>query len=369
PLNIIIVGAGIAGLTAAIGLRKDGHRVRVIERSALKSEVGAALTISPNACRVLLSLGLDLKKMRTVPASGSKLVHADQENLQLGGFRVNLGDATEKYGAPFVFSHRVDLHDALKSKALASDGEGTPVELVPGASVVSYDPEMGSVTTEDGTVYTADLIVAADGLRSKAHEYILGHKFPARPSKTTVMRFTLPTDAILADPSTAPLMEGGQDVLRAYVISDVNRYLLQYPCRDNLLQNFVAYDMNDTDNPDTDNWSLKTNREYLIRRMRGFHPAILALCERSDEVMPLWRCIDRDPLPKLQRGRLVVIGDAAHPMYPHQGQGAAFSIEDGGILGYLFSPACPVKDISHCLQLFEKIRLDRVSRMQVWSRL
>lgn len=110
-----------------------------------------------------------------------------------------------------------------------------------------------------------------------------------------------------------------------------------------------------------------SDRKHLLYRLRGFNAAITAVCQAASEVQPLWKCLDREPLPKLYGGRLLLIGDAAHPMYPHLGQGAAMAIEDGGILGVLLDH-CDASQISNRLELFQRIRHNRVSATQIIAR-
>lgn len=232
PLHIIVVGAGIGGLSTAIALRQSGHRVEVLERSAFKSETGAALTLYSNASRVLCSFGLNLFEIGAVPNRAYCRYQADA-TFDLKQTTISEhGEFAETSGAPHVFSHRADLHQALKDKAVSTEESGHPVKLLLNSAVVSYDPVEGSVTLQDGSILTADLIVAADGLHSKACAYILGYEFPSRPSKTTVIRFTVPSDLIRANPAIAPLLSGGNDTLRSYIVpGEKDRYLLQYPCR------------------------------------------------------------------------------------------------------------------------------------------
>jgi salicylate hydroxylase len=230
-LRILVIGAGIGGLTTAIALRKAGHIVTILEQSLIEKEVGAALTISPNATRVLISLGLDLQKARTVPWDWNRVLLVDESSTSELS-KLNVKVIACKYGSPCVSSHRVDLHEALMALALSEDSPRIPINLITGARALSVDPVAGSVTVEDGSVYSADLIIGADGVHSLARRFAAGFDSPPRPSKTTVMRFTVASDTIRNDPVMAPLLEGGENTLRCYLIpSDDTRYLLQYPCR------------------------------------------------------------------------------------------------------------------------------------------
>ena len=135
PLEIIIVGAGIAGLSTGISLRRAGHHVRILERSALNNEVGAAINVPPNASRGLLAWGVDPVASRFVPVQGIMngvgATLAPIMEAPLGGW------VTGVYGAPLYFAHRVDLHEALRALA-TGDGPGRPVDLLLETTVVSY---------------------------------------------------------------------------------------------------------------------------------------------------------------------------------------------------------------------------------------
>ncbi len=135
-LNVIIVGAGIAGLTAAFALRRAGHRVRIYEKSGMTNEVGAAINVPPNAARLLLAWGLDPEKERFVKAQSILIaVGATLEALDLNP----MGDRiAERYGRPFYLAHRVDLHDALRRMATGPDGHGEPVRILLRSEVVAY---------------------------------------------------------------------------------------------------------------------------------------------------------------------------------------------------------------------------------------
>ena len=228
-LDILIAGGGICGLSCAIALRRSGHTVRILERSQFTNEVGAAITIPPNASRVLRSWNLDFRSARMIPFNGVEHVAGESDTL------VKLGQHTfsnfeKNYGAPYLLSHRVDLHEALRQMAISPDGPGKPVQIINGAHITSYDAEAGSVTLANGSTLGADLIVAADGVHSIASKFIGNHR-PAIPSDTTVVRFLIPTSTLMADPATENLIT--QDGLASvYIAASRTHWLLRYPCRE-----------------------------------------------------------------------------------------------------------------------------------------
>ncbi|MCJ1247160.1 hypothetical protein MMC30_004372 [Trapelia coarctata] len=318
-MKVIIVGAGIGGLSAGIGLRRAGHDVLILERSSLAHEIGAAIHVPPNASRVLLQWGFNPERAmldRTRVAG-----NFDAKTLEAGSFRMEMGFVPAKYGYPWFLSHRVDLHNELKLLATSKDGLGTPVEIRTSSNVTTVDPENGIVTLQDSTTLSAHLIIAADGVHSASVAVVIGQPNPATPTGHSAFRFLIPTDAILEDPETRDFIkeEGSMKIF----IGEGKR-IVWYPCR------------------------------------------------RKAKDIKLWPLLTRNPLPTWHRSRLVLIGDAAHPMLPHQGQGGAQAIEDGAALGHIFaSNSLPVNPsaatIIQRLALFETVRKDRASIMQIFS--
>lgn len=135
PLDIVVVGAGIGGFASAIACRRAGHNVRIYERSSLNNELGAAIHVCPNASRGLLAWGLDPVESRFVQAKKSYRAHSDS---LVRFHETDEGYITEKYGAPWYFAHRVDLHMGLKKLATSDDGEGNPARVILKKEVTGY---------------------------------------------------------------------------------------------------------------------------------------------------------------------------------------------------------------------------------------
>ncbi|KAL5044358.1 hypothetical protein BDW71DRAFT_199045 [Aspergillus fruticulosus] len=333
-MKVIIVGAGIGGLAAGIGLRRKGHDVQIFERSSLLREVGAAINVCPNASQVLAQWGFDFKRSRMVTARSH--LRASGITLQTD-FTATYPDFTPLYGGPWLMAHRVDLHSELRRVAVDPEGLGKPVQLVLRAEVVDYDAQGGSITLRDGSTHHADLLVAADGVHSSAIRHVVGHPTPATATGWAVFRWLIPTEELEGDPDIAPLLKGALSV------------------RDGLSRPV--------------DWDRSADAEDVVAQYHDYHPDIVKIIRKATNIKR-WPLLYRDPVSTLSQGRLVLIGDAAHPMLPHQGQGGAQAIEDGAALGEIFAGIkdAPTKDEIHDrLRIFEKVRLRRVSAMQVLS--
>ncbi|KAK3373149.1 hypothetical protein B0T24DRAFT_250949 [Lasiosphaeria ovina] len=367
-LNVIIVGAGIAGLSAAISLRRAGHRVQVYERSGLDNEVGAAINVPPNAARVLLAWGLDPVAARFVQAQGI-LAAAGATLAQLD--LTPLGDwVAAVYGAPLFFAHRVDLHEALEALAAGRDGPGEPAVVHLESHVVAYNPEAPSITLADGTTVAGDVVVAADGIHSIGAEVVLGRPNPAQPQAlyNGCFRFLVTAAALDADADTRLWNDGGcrNGRMSIYMNGAKGNRLVSYPCRDHEVWNFVGIFHDDELAWATEeDWHAPVDKSHLLAAFPDFHPSLRAVLNKATDVKR-WPLLYRAPVASWTRGKMVMIGDAAHPMLPHQGQGGAQGIEDGIALGIALCGATP-GDLQQRLGVFEAARLHRASAIQVMS--
>lgn len=257
------------------------------------------------------------------------------------------------------------MHDHLKRLATSTAGEGTPANLHTASKVVEVDPDTGTITLENGTTDTADVVVGADGIYSLTRKYIKDAKLDS--SGKAAFRFLIPRVIAEADPDTKSLVER-KDTLAMWYLDD--RRIVMYPCNHNEMLNFVCI------HPDTeshaeqsDEWNKQGCIGQVLKVYQDFHPALKALISKVEtSTLKVWQLLDMETLPTWTKGKLVLLGDAAHPFTPHQGQGAAQAIEDAAALSVVLPRGTAPGAIPERLELYEKIRFERAHKIQDFSR-
>ncbi|ROV97046.1 hypothetical protein VSDG_04192 [Cytospora chrysosperma] len=362
-MEIIIVGAGIAGLGAGVGLRRAGHNVTILEQSSLLHEVGAAITIKPNATRVLQSWDFEPDKSGMVAIRKGSLIDGTNMQVLVPNY---YKDCESTWGLPMYAVHREDLHNQLRLLATREEGPGSPCDVRVRSKVVDYDAENGKVTTVDGEVLQADLVVAADGVHSAAVKHVLGDGvIEAGDTGWACMRWLVPRDEFLADPETAHMIQDSST--RYFTAAGGAAGLVWYPCRNNEVQNFLYLSREfDTSHVGEDFRAMVEPSMPLEYARKHFAPAVQTAIKKARDVK-FWKLVARGPIPKWHKDRLLLIGDAAHPMLTFQGQGGGQAIEDGAALGILLDQVHDKGMIEDRLQLFEQVRRNRGSALQVLS--
>jgi len=342
-MRVAIVGGGIGGLTAAIALRQHGQDVVVYEQARQIGEVGAGIGVAPNGLRIYEGLGLR-DAIETVAARyGDGSVYYRAEGEHIGD--MTTADSSGKY---FTLGlHRADLVGALAG-ALPADAIRTGHRL---ARLEEREDDV-LLEFEGGQTATADLVVGADGIHSVVRALVTEPTAPVY-SGSIAYRGLVPFDR-LGDwtPGVAQLWMGE------------GKHFLTYPVRSGELLNYVGFVPSDSHLRES--WSAAGDVDSLRADFAGWDPRVTQLLEQVEETF-WWGLYDREPLERWSGRRVTLLGDAAHAMLPHLGQGANQAIEDGITLAVLLGGLGDGR-LEEVLAEYERLRLDRTTRVQSGAR-
>jgi salicylate hydroxylase len=340
--SVVIIGGGIGGLFAANALIGQGLRVSVYEQASALGEVGAGVFVTPNAVRHLERVGLGpaVEKWGARVGPGSSYFRHDGTPIA----PVQVSDAN---GSACFGMHRADLVDFLAANL--------PAGIVhTGHRAIGFEQDGGvaRVKFTNGATVEAEVVVAADGIHSELRPYV----FP--PSKP-VFHGTISYRGLI---SRERLPSWPMD--RWQMWAGPSRHFLVFPVRHGTMVNYVGFVP--TDEEMKESWSAPGDPAALRREFEGWDPRIGNLLQQVDKTFR-WALYDREPLSTWTKGRLTLLGDAAHPMLPHLGQGANQSIEDGmalaTILAHVDTSAVPAS-----LHAYERLRRERVAQVQLGAR-
>lgn len=359
--QIIIAGAGIAGLTAALAFAVRGYPVHVFERAQRLDEVGAGIQLSPNATRILDRLGV-LPGLRHTAVRPDAVVLRDASSLaELG--RVQLGAAAEwRWKAPYLTAHRADLQSALLAHVAREPG----IQLVTGAAVrdVTQHPLGVTASVEIAgriSQITGMLLVGADGVWSDTRRLVCDEA-KSRFSGQVAWRRTVRAESP-AGSSLAGIGIGG--VVTAFLMPGF--HLITYPVRAGAALNLVAF-TNGSEIGET--WSGEMDTKILKNAMRRAAPVLLKLADDTGEWM-VWPIHTAWPGSSwTASGGIALIGDAAHAMTPYAAQGAAMAIEDAETLaGHVLARPDSVAAALAAWEKERRKRVDRVARRGSFNRM
>lgn len=342
PQKIVVIGGGIGGLYVTKALLSKGFEVQTFEQASALSEVGAGVYLTPNGVRHLQSVGLG----EAVANNGARVSDLSRY-FREDGSEISPVRTTDSSGLNGSYGmHRADLVSFL-ADSIPED----VVHLGHRAKTFSQDESGAHVTFENGLSVNADIVIAADGIHSTLRPHVWQQSEPVF-SGTCVYRGLVPRDLLKDWPVDEWHMWLGK-----------GKHFLTFPVRSGELVNFVGFVP--AEDLFKESWTAPGDPDQLREDFSGWDPRIETLLSHVESTFR-WALYDRNPLPSWTNGRLTLLGDAAHAMLPHLGQGANQSIEDGAALASILEKAGD--RIPEALAAYEDLRRPRVAEVQSGAR-
>lgn len=348
-LRVAVVGGGIGGLATAIGLRDQGAEVVVHEQAAALTGQGAGIAIGANGHRMLRELGITA----ALEGAAVRPARAEFRNWRTGrtmALHQLAAHYEERFGAPYWTVERAAVQQAL----LRELGEAQ-VRTGARASAVEQSARGAVIRFADGSEAEADAVVGADGIHSAVRNGVFGPD-EAVFSGTSGYRALVPMERL------GHVRELAEPVLWLWL--GPGRHFIAYPVADGTLLNFLAVV------PDrewtVESWATEGSATELLRAFEGWHPFVTEIIRASGRP-GRWALYDREPQRAWSSGRVTLLGDAAHPMLPHHGQGANQALEDAVVLARILGGA-DTEEVAQALRRYELARRPRTRMLQSGSR-
>ena len=356
--RLLVAGGGIAGLASALALAQRGHRVQVLEQAHSFSEIGAGVQLGPNVTRRLAALGVGLA-LRAAAAQPHELVVRSARNGARLAYMTLGSEMNLRYGAPYLCMHRADLHAVLRAAAQASGV--VELNIAARVSAIQTNGDLVVASSDDARTWQGDGLIGADGLWSTVRGNVVIGGGPPHATGHTAWRALVPQADL-----PAALRRN-----RVEVWLGPRLHAVCYPVRGGDVLNLVllAESPAAAQTGDARGWDQPATLAALEQATGGMGSALLTLLE----AMPAWggwSLHDRAPLTsaaQLARGRVALVGDAAHPMLPYMAQGAGMAIEDAVALAEALQAGGP-PDLPRALAHYAAARWQRNARVQARAR-
>ncbi|KAL6244664.1 hypothetical protein RBB50_008192 [Rhinocladiella similis] len=349
-LHVCVVGAGLGGLAAAIGITRAGHKVTLLEQAPQLGEVGAGIQIPPNTTKILASWGI-LPAIENVSVRPNNVVMRSYRDGKILSSQPLIPLCEDVYGYPYLHIHRADYH-----KILVDEARRLGVDIQLDSCVTGVDFEQPAVHIKNRSQpFACDLVIGADGLKSACREALLGRSDPPYLTGDLAYRITVPAEAMKAHPLLADLVAvpninmwlGPDSHVVCYLLKGGNLYNIVIASPDNLPE-FVSQQ--------------KADLEEMHALFRDWDPklrALLDLCKGTAK----WRLQNSREMRTWSHpsGRFTLLGDACHATLPYLAQGAAQAVEDAAVLARLFEKIEHKYQLADLLTIYEAVRKPRAS--------
>jgi len=346
---IIVAGGGLGGLTAALALARHGYGVRVLEGAPEFGAIGFGIQFGPNVFHALDRIGVSTAVLEKADSPPAVMMMDALNGREVTRVATGRAAFRERFKHPYIIIHRIDLHNVL----LDACRRDPLIELVSDAMVTRFDDSGDGVTaaTEDGRSFRGAMLVGADGIRSRTRAQLFADGDPL-PNGFMAFRSIVPMGNVTADVQ--------RDVVALW--AGPGFHIVHYPLRHGTLFNIAAVFRRSAHSERGDVAAYRTELEHAYRNAHPTMKALLAMLDlgRRQAVG------DRDPIRHWSRGRVVLLGDAAHPTLQSLAQGACMAIEDGPCLADCLAAADGDHDAA--FRRYEAARSVRTARVTLESR-
>lgn len=351
--HVAIIGAGLGGLSAAIGIARAGHKVTILEQASMLGEIGAGIQIPPNSSRILRTWGI-LPKIEAVSVRPKDFTLRSYRGHVLSKQNM-VPFAEERYGNPYLHIHRADYHRILVEEAQRA---GVDIQLQ--SAVENIDFETPCIYIKDKSTFYADIVIGADGLKSVCRERLVGHPDPPHLTGDLAYRIVVRREDMLKHPE---LVEMAQNPAITYWFgpdSHVVCYLLKRPKGEDLFNVVLACPDNLPELVNT----AKADIQEMQAFFKDWDPRLRAILSIVKETSK-WRLQNSEEMKTWSHatGKFALLGDACHATLPYLAQGAAMAVEDGAVLGALMEKIETKEQLVDVLVIYERLRKARTTRV------
>jgi salicylate hydroxylase len=348
--RISIVGGGIGGLSAALALQHFGYRVSVFEQAQELREIGAGVTITPNAMHALNFLGVGERVAKEAGPTEAYLIRHFQTG-EVIKIRASGTDYVERFGADYHQVHRADLHTTLADAVLRNDRNCVFLDHCFDSLTQNSDHVVATFT--NGKTIASDVLIGCDGSASRVRACVFGDEV-VNYTGQVAFRALLPMANVPAGIAKRPFA----------MFVGIGRLMLHYPLRHRTIMNVLGVAREPS--WQEEGWKIAATVEEFASLYGDFHPDASHLIRAiTPGALFKWGLRDREPLQRYTKGRVTMLGDAAHPMTPFLGQGACIAIEDAMVLGRAFAAASSFEE---AFGIYENSRRERANGVQLASR-
>ena len=351
-LRVLIAGAGIGGLSAAIALRNQGHDVQVFEQASSIRGIGYGIHLAPNGVGLLRFLGLHPELGGAVPMNKIRFFRHTGEQFAAEDRKIT----ADKWQNEWLLASRVNLLGELLRLATTTEGKGKPVTVHTSSKIRSVDPKKGTLELEDGSMIQGDIVIGADGVYSRVRDAIT--KIAPYRSSHNCFRIMFSRKDLEKDPSVHLPPDETMDM-----IYGPQTKTIIYTTLDNTKYNCVV-----THKAELTAGHVEDPKQKLLQICEGHDAKFINLFQKAEPAsLKVWPLYDMDTLPTFAKDRLAIIGDAAHPFTPHLAQGAVMALEDAIAVSVMLSPGVTPAEVPERLQLFNNARHERGTFIQKLS--